>query len=249
MRLPILALLLTTVCSNADANTVIAFFDFNNGFEVDDESPQIVHNATRGSGTLYQQRADTDGNGKGGVAFNDTSLNIDAADGRAMAWDDISKSGDNDAEFFIETSTLGFSDIRIRFDIQGNNVVSGSGDPRTPVAYDFKFDTNMLSDVTNPGDVIGTIKDFQNGMSTDVLNNQPIATNGDSFITEVIDLSAITAVNNQSTIAFRLDDFDGNDDMRIDNVTITGVATAVPEPGSLAVLSLVGFAARFRRRK
>ena len=35
-----------------------------------------------------------------------------------MAWDDVSKSGDNDAEFFITFSSAGFPNINLYFDIR-----------------------------------------------------------------------------------------------------------------------------------
>lgn len=231
---------------SAHAESVIAFWDFNDGFSVPNESVQIVHNASIGSGTLYQQRADTDGNGKGGIAYSNPSLGIDVIDGRAMAWDDISKTGENDAEFFVEFSTIGFSAIRLRFDLQGNDDTNTQG----VVSYDLKYDLDPLVDVVNPGDVIGTIKDFQDGTSNTIFNNKSLPPNGTSYVSEELDLTTLTALNNQSTVSIRLDDFDANDAMRIDNFTITGV-TAIPEPSSAAVLLLMsgGLIAAGRRRR
>ena len=48
--------------------------------------------------------------------------------------------------------------------------------------------------------------------------------------------------------AFRLDDFEGNDSVRFDNVLITGTAIAIPEPSSLALFGLAGLAIVRRRR-
>lgn len=235
--------LLCLSSSAASAQSLIAFFDFNDGFSVADETPSIAHAATLGAGTLHQQRADTDGNGKGGLTYVNAGLGIDtsgALDDRAMAWDDISKSGDNDAEFFIETSTLGFTNIQIRMDVRGN-------DEGTSLAeFDFKYDPNPLEDVTDPGDVTGTIKDFQGGTSTTFLNNQGFP-GDDTFQTLVVNLTGVTDVENQSVVTFRFDDFDGNDALRIDNVLVTG--TAVPEPSSLLSLSAAGVVAFARRRR
>lgn len=221
---------------------MIAFWDFNDGFSAADESVQITHLATIGSGTIYQQRADTDGNGKGGVAYANPMLGINAIADRAMAWDDISKSGDNDAEFFVEFSTVGYTDIQVRFDVQGDNDATSS-----IVAYDMKFDINPLEDVTNPGDVVGTIKDFDGGVSTSIFNNQAIATDGTTFTVQSIDLSGFTAMNNQGTVALRIDDLDGNDSLRFDNFLVTGVS-AVPEPSVAGLLSL-GLLGAFSRRR
>ncbi|WP_167546578.1 PEP-CTERM sorting domain-containing protein [Stieleria maiorica] len=210
---------------------VIAFWDFNNGYGVPDESIQIVHAATVGSGTLYQQRGDTDGNGKDGLAFSAPGLGIDTIDGQAMAWDDIAKSGDNDAEFFVEFSTVGFTDIQVRFDLRGN----GDGADEI-VSYDLKYDLNPLDDIAFSG---GTIKDFAGGLSTSLLNNQPINANGSTFISETVDLAGVTAINHQPNVVIRFDDFRENGQMRIDNVLITGI-TAIPEPTSLGLLTLGG---------
>ena len=228
---------------SALAQTPLAFFDFNNGFAEADDSPQIVHPATLGSGTLYQQRADTDGNGKGGIAFVDAGLGINAAADRAFAWNDIGKSGDNDAEFFIETSTLGFENINLRFDVQGN-----ATDPT--LAYDLKFDPLALQDVTNPGDVVGTIKDFAGGTSTEIFNNAAFANAiDDNWYSVNLDLSAITGLNDQNVVAIRFDDFDGNNALRFDNVLVTGTAIAVPEPTSVMALAAIGGVMWRRRRR
>ena len=229
--------------TNSNADSVIAFWDFNNGFDESNGVPQIAHPATIGMGTLYQQRADTDGNGKGGTAFSDPTLGLTVIEGRAMAWDDMSKSGDNDAEFFIEISTVGYTNLTVSFDVRGN------GDPADELSsYDVKVDTNSLQDVVDPGDVTGTIKDFTGGISTSVLNNQPIVVNGSTFVRESIDLSSLTQLNNQSTVAIRFDDFAGNDQVRFDNVLVTGI-TAVPEPSSASLLVLLASTATLRRRR
>lgn len=235
---------LVLASSTASAD-LIAFWNFNDGFNVANNTVQIVHNASQGSGTLYQQRADTDGNGKGGNPFINAANNINALAGQSMAWDDVAKSGDNDAEFFLTFSTLGLSNVVVSFDLYGNSSF--------PIpSFDVKYDTNALVDAVNPGDVIGTIKDFAAGLSTDFINNQavPAGTNDPSFQRVVVDFSLATALNNQGIVAIRFDDFDrdpGNNSMRIDNVMIT----AVPEPSAVAGLAGVialGLVAARRRR-
>lgn len=228
-----------SLTSSANA-AVLAFWDFNDGFAVANETVQIVHNASSGSGTLYQQRADTDGNGKGGVAFVDAANGINASDGRSMAWDDVGKSGDNDAEFFIVFSTAGFQDIQIRFDLQGN---ADGG----IASYDLKYDTNNVQDTMvdlGMGNV--TIKDFQGGISNDFLNNTAV-NNPLTFSEITVDLSSVTAINDQSVVVLRFDDWKENDALRIDNFLITGTAT--PEPSSVALLGLGSCALVLRRRR
>lgn len=229
--------------ASVKGESVIAFWDFNDGFDEPNETVRIQHLASIGSGTLYQQRADTDGNGKGGLAYANASLSINASDGRAMAWNDISKSGDNDAEFFVEFSTVGFTGIQVRFDVLGDGDVNSE-----IVSYDLKYDVNPLVEVTNPGDVVGTVYDFAGGLSTTVFNNQPISPNGDTFITETIDLSGIAEVNDQSVVILRIDDLDGNDSLRFDNFLVTGV-TAIPEPSTAVALALAFAFVVGRRRR
>jgi hypothetical protein len=226
------------VAQNTRADTVIAFWDFNSAFDVTDETVQIVHSASIGGGTIYQQRADTDGNGKTGVAFADPSLGINAAEGRSFAWNDVSKDGNNDAEFFAEFSTAGFANIKFRFDVRGNS-------DGQIISYDLKYDLNPLEDVDFSG---GTIKDFAGGNSNPIFNNQPLSNNSSDYVSESVDLSGFTAMNNQSYVAIRLDDFKNNDAMRIDNFLVTGV-TAIPEPASAVFLFVVGGLSAVRRRR
>lgn len=231
----------TAILSNSCPASVIAFWDFNNGFAVPDQSPQIVHTATIGSGILYQQRGDTDGNGKGGNAFVDVANGINATAGVAMAWDDIAKSGANDAEFFLTFSTTDLSNIILSFDIRGNATIVPS--------FDLKYSLTDLVDVVNPPDVTGTIKDFSGGLSTTIYNNYTVNA-GATFTRVTLDLSSVTALDNQSVVSLRFDDWSngtGNNDMRIDNVLVT--ASPVPEPSTalLGSLGLLGLLLRRRR--
>jgi hypothetical protein len=207
------------------SQSVIANWDFNDGYDVGNDTPQIVHSASFGSGTLYQQRADTDGNGKGGNAFS--QFGITSSAGKAMAWDDVGKSGDNDAEFFVTFSTTGYQNINMYFDILGN-------EDDGIVSFDLKYDFNALED-SNPADVSGTVKDFNAGSSNDFLNNEtlPVSINAiDADFTQ-ISVSFAGLLDNQNFVAIRLDDFKENDAMSIDNVVITG--TVIPEPSTYAL--------------
>ena len=216
--------ILTTICLNAV--TVIANWDFNDGFSFDNDTPQIVHNASLGSGVIYQQRADTDGNGKGGNVFD--QLGIASSSGKSMAWDDVGKSGDNDAEFFITFSSTGFQNINLYFDIKGN-------DEAGILSYDLKYDFNNLQDA-GPADVSGTVKDFASGLSTSFLNNQALPTSISGINAEFsqITLDFGSLLDNQDIVALRFDDFKENDAMSIDNVVVTG--TVIPEPSTYAMI-------------
>ncbi len=220
---------------------VIGFWDFNNYPVAPNKTVQVVHLANLGNGTLYQQRADTSSNGKAGGAFVDAGNGISAVAGRALAWDDVAKAGQNDAEMFVVFSTAGLQNINVSFDLRGNTIGGIA-------SYDLKYSLNNLMDVTNPTDVIGTIKDFNMGISTSLLNNQLVG-NPAGLTRFSFDLSTLTsgAVNDQGYVAIRLDDFQANDALSIDNLLITGIAV-VPEP-STALLGGLGLLGLLRRRR
>ncbi len=227
------------------SQSIVAYWNFNSGFDFENDSPQIVHASTSGNATLYQQRADTDGNGKGGNAFAQFGITSEA--GKAMAWDDVSKSGDNDAEIFITFSSSGFTNVKLHFDILGNYDVDAEDGI---LSFDLKYDFNPLEDTTNSA-VSGTdtIKDFASGSSSDFLSNEalPVGINAldASFSQVTVDFGAL--FDDQDFVAIRLDDFKGNKEMAIDNLVITAV---IPEPNIYASM-LASFALLlvFFRRK
>ena len=232
----LLATLTLTICSSVQAQQqVIAFWDFNDGFVVQDETPQIVHQPTIGSGVLYQQRAETDGNGKDGNPFTSAELGIDTSTNlnadQAIAWDDFANAGDNDAEFFMVVSTLGFENIEISFDYQGNDDdLDGDGVNVSDgfIQYDARFSLLPLIEVTVPDVGPVVIKDFD-GASTDLLpTGTSVAVINSSTIFQRDLLMAPASVNNQAVFAFRLDEFEGNDSVRFDNVLITGTPMGDP---------------------
>ena len=235
----VLSLTLFLFIINLNAQSVIANWDFNDGFSLDNDTPQIVHNASSGSGVIYQQRADTDGNGKGGNAFD--QFGITSSSGKSMAWDDVGKSGDNDAEFFITFSSAGFQNISLYFDIKGN-------DDAGILSYDLKYDFNNLQD-SNPADVSGTVKDFASGLSTSFLNNEVLPTSISGLDAEFSQISVDfgSLLDNQNIVALRFDDFKENDAMSIDNVVVIG--TVIPEPSTYAMLlGLIVLAFAFIRK-
>jgi|GEM_PF-1849886 len=223
-RLLFVALTLN-ICSSAQAQEeTIAFWDFE-AVSGQDEQPQIVVLPSIGSGTLFQQRADTDGNGKGGAPFSSAALGINVAESRAIAWDDFGKSGANDGEFFAVVSTTGYENIQISFDYKGNDDNADGDTINTDdgfTQFDAKYSLVDLVDVSLSfdGDItFVTIKDFD-GDSIDLLTNVSVTNN--SSIYQRMVLNAPGAASNQAVFAFRLDDFEGNDSVRFDNVLITG---------------------------
>jgi len=237
----------------AQAQQLIGYWDFDNGFDLRDEDaagepifpPQLAHSAPVGSGVIYQQRAEIDGNGKGGNAYANALFGINSDGDRSIAWDDIARSGsDDDGELFIEFSTAGFQDIQISFDVEWDV----DDDPTEFNEYDIRYSNNPLVDVISPADGVSLIKDFTDGVSIDFANNLFVPTTDGEFTRTTIDLTGAPGVDNQLSFALRLDDFDGGDDVRFDNFLVTGTAIGVPEPSSLA-LALSGFVASMLRRR
>jgi len=210
---------------------IIAFWSFNNGFDVKNGASQIVHDSDVGNAVLYQQRADTDGNGKSGNSYTLEGESIPP--GKAMAWDDVAKSGDNDAEFFITVSTKGYSNIKISMDI-GRNSDDGI------VSFDMKYSFEPLQDAVIE-DVDGIIKDFNNGISIDHLNDWPVNPlpgyrrkvldfKGGKIplIPDQADPLELLAIEDKELVVIRFDDWEDNDALRIDNVLIEGTNTSLP---------------------
>ncbi len=84
--------------------------------------------------TLTAGNADYDTNGGDGVEFTDAAGNYHDA-GQALHWDDVSKSGDNDAYIIITMDTTDWQDMAIRWDYKSDN----SGDKTGPVSFDLDY--------------------------------------------------------------------------------------------------------------
>jgi hypothetical protein len=176
--------------------------------------------------TLVAGNADYDINGGNGTGFIDAAGNPHP-EGQALHWDDVSKSGDsNDAYIIITIDTTGWQDMAIRWDYKSDD----SGGKRGPVRFDLDY-------AVDSGDWI------------EIVNNYAIIR--DEIWHEFsYDLSSLTAINNQSSVQFRIDDLqeaegEESGDYWQDNVQLTG--TVVPEPFS-AVLFALGGAVLLRKR-
>lgn len=139
-------------------------------------------------------------------------------------------------QFFV--STIGFTSITLNYDLRHSNTSS-------------RFER-----------VLYTVDGGSNWVDGVFVFDGP---SGDTWFNgRTVDLSSIGAVENNANFGFRIvatfDDsiggyapsnsagtYAGSGTWRFDMVTVNG--TAIPEPGSLAVLSLIGAVAALRRRK
>lgn len=157
--------------------------------------------------------ADYDDNGGNGVAFTDAAGNSHDA-GQALHWGDV--SGDVDDAYIIVTiDTTGWQDMAIRWDYKSDN----SGGKTGPVSFDLDYQ-------------IGA------GGWINIVDNYAI-TRDDAWHQFSYDLSLLNAINNQSSVQFRINDLNENDvngDYWQDNIQLTGV----PEPLSAVLLALGG---------
>jgi hypothetical protein len=172
--------------------------------------------------TLAAGNADYDADGGNGVAFIDAAGNSHI-DGQALHWNDVSKSGDNDAYIIITIDTTGWQDMSIRWDYKSDN----DGNKTGPVSFDLDYQVGA-------------------GGWINIIDNYAIARD-DAWHGFSYNLSSLTTINNQSSVQFRTNDFDENDlsgDYWQDNIQLTG---AVPEPLS-AVLFALGGAVLLRKR-
>jgi hypothetical protein len=205
--------------ANAD---LMAVWDFGPNSTNYTLVPQYEY--AQGTPVMTAGGADYDNNGGDGVEFTDAGGNYHA-NGQALHWNDVSKSGGDDAYIIITIDTTGWQDMSIRWDYKSDN----SGNKRGPVRFDLDY-------------AVGS------GDWNSIVNNYAI-TRDEAWHEFSYDLSLLTAINNQSSVQFRINDIkedaskpDG--DYWQDNIQLTG---AVPEPLS-AILFALGGAALLRKR-
>ncbi|MGA2324427.1 MAG: PEP-CTERM sorting domain-containing protein [Sedimentisphaerales bacterium] len=172
-----------------------------------------------GTPTLVLSGGTIDPSGKNGVAYTDAA-GVSHIDGQAGAWDEIKISGDN-ARWIVTLNTTGWIDIGLRFDYKAWNSKTTS--------FDIDYRLNDTDAWTN------------------ILNNTPIV--GDqTFHSFAYSLASLDAIENQSVVEFRFNDFDnkGSGKLAFDNFELTG--TQIPEPATIGLFGL-GITAIIRRRR
>ena len=140
--------------------------------------------------------------------------------GQGAAWDDVRVPGP-DAEWVLTINTTGWEDMTIRWDYKSEEA------PTFDLGYSVDGGVSWVR----------------------ILNNQSITADW-SWYPFSCDLSAISAIENRSSVQFRVQDFDrdpdcGNGRYVFDNLELTGV----PEPCSIALLGIGALMALTRKRR
>jgi len=204
---------------------VMAIWDF--GLVGASYTENVTTEYVNGIPTLSVIGGDKDTNGKDGTAFTDADGG-DHGSGQAVAWEDVSILGPDDASFTIAIDTTGWQNIQIRWDYLSD----ATGGNQGPVSVDFHYSA------LEPTDWLGSAE--WNDMSL---------TRDDQWHEFSLDLSGITAINNNPVVQFLFDDLDENDldgEFLFDNLQITGT---VPEPSTVSLLALGFLIGRRRKTK
>ena len=170
--------------------------------------------------TLVLSGGTLDPDGKDGVAYLDAA-GVSHAMGQSAAWDEIKVSGDN-AKWIVTLDTAGWTAIALRFDYKAWSSKTNS--------FDIDYRLNDTDAWTN------------------IVNNTPITGGSSGFLSFSYSLASLTAINNQSVVELRFNDFDnhGSGKLAFDNFELTG--TQIPEPATIALFGF-GITAIIRKRR
>lgn len=217
----LMALVLLPALSGPANADLMAIWDFGlnkEGYTEDPDAWNVVDEPE-----LSASGADYDTDGKDGLAYFDAAGGWHNA-GQAVAWDDVSGTA-SDAEWVMTINTTGWQDMTIRWDYLSD----ATGGNQGPTTFDFAYRVGLT------------------GSWVRELNNEAI-TRDDNWHEFSYDLSAISAIEGQSYVQFRVYDLDRNDlngDYKFDNLEMTGV----PEPCSIALLGIGVLMALTRKRR
>lgn len=262
-----------TITANATAAEVIAFWGFANDYDFSTpvtlkyDFAADVDNTAAGNANLQAYiglAAGLDSNGgAGAISYTSPTSGISYAPTRTLKWDDIRGGGPafdingqtlfdvdtnsppgttvsrdfgNDALMYLTFDATDFRDIQLRFDVEGT---PGS----LPETFDLFYRVGGVGTWFRAAD--------QNNIPLSFQNYDPVDPENQFADSGLISLAS--ALNNQSMVEIILSDFAefGNNEMEIDNFEIIGNrVSAIPEPSSLAALTLgiAGYVIRRRRR-
>lgn len=181
--------------TSSQVGTQMAFWNF--GPNAAGYTNTVTSEAVVGTPTLILTDGTIDTDGKEGIAYTDIS-GTSHVRGQAAGWTDVKSSGAGDAIFTINTT--GFNDIYLKLDYKGTSVNS------MDVEYSVDGGSNY----------------------TQFLNNTTLVANrvdaNYNWNTIRVDMSSVTAIENVSSVMFKLNDFDQNGDNEFifDNLEVIG---------------------------
>ena len=232
--------LLLANLANAHAD-IITQWNFN--------SSNTVASTGTGTASLVGGVTATFASGDASSGSSDPLLGGDQAWNLSGAWNPTGSNLSQGARF--DVSTVGFQDVTINWDLRQSNSSSRFS------AFEFSANGgNSWTTLTNPSLI--TIGNASGGLMTRNTGDRWLNNNS-------VNLSSFAAVNNNANFSFRVvAAFDpasntfvrtdtgaspivNSGTWRFDMVTVSGV-TAVPEPSSIALLSLVGIGGFALRR-
>ena len=195
---------LVCIAASAPAQTLV-IWDF--GSNADNFTLDAARYRTAEAPTL-EIFGDIDDNGKDGTEYTDTE-GIFHEEGQAATWEDVNKSGDeNDARMILTLNTRGWDLVGLRWDYRSEEAPS----------FDLSYRT------------------VADAAWVEFVDNSPLTADDEWHVVE-LDLAPFGFLDDQPFVQILLDDLnegDGNDEYRFDNLEIT----AVPEPTTLLLLGL-----------
>ncbi len=214
----LMALVLLPALSGPANADLMAIWDFGPDAPHYTEDPDAWN--VVGEPELSISGGDYDTNDKDGLVYTDAAGTWHSA-GQAGAWNNATA----DSQWLMTINTTGWQDMTIRWDYKSEDRVDDLG----PSSFDFDYR-------------VGGSVDW-----TEILNNQPMTRDYD-WHPFSYNLSAISAIEGQSIVEFRVDDLnraDDNGDYKLDNLEMTGV----PEPATLVLLGIGGALMTLTRKR
>lgn len=210
-----------------------------------------------------------DNGGSGFISYTSPVSGITYGPSRTVRWDDLAGGGDdfsiagnslfniargsnppvaddfgNDALIYLTLDLTGYQDLQFRFDIEGTPGQIDLDDPTAPIVDTLPNEFDVFYRTTGPNGTWFRPDDLNN-IDIDFFDYTPVDPENQFGETGFIPLGS--ALDNQPQVEIIIADFDGNDELEIDNFEI--VANAIPEPTSLLLLLSTGIGLSMRRRR
>ena len=213
-----------------------------------------------------------DNSGGGGfVSYTSPVSGITYGPSRTIKWDDLAGGGNdfdingvsvfnvqrgsapaaqddfgNDALIYLTLDATGFQDLQFRFDIEGTPGQPDPDDPDAPIVDTLPNEFDVFFRTTGPNGTWFRPDDLNN-IDIDFFDYTPVDPENQFGETGYISLGS--DLDNASQVEIIFGDFDGNNELEIDNFEIVGNVFTIPEPSSSGLLVIAGIGMVMRRRR